>query len=70
MRQVLAAWVILAVAAGGRAADAPKKWNLLLVTADDMNADSAGWAGSKLVTTHSPRRSQATTWPTRARGGR
>lgn len=32
------------------AADAPK-WNLLFVTADDMNADSSGWMGCKLGTT-------------------
>lgn len=31
--------------------DAPKKWNLLLITADDMNADSAGWVGNKLGAT-------------------
>ena len=33
------------------AADPPKPWNLLVVTADDMNADSAGWAGSALGAT-------------------
>ena len=32
------------------AADAPK-WNLLFITADDMNADSSGWMGCKLPTT-------------------
>ena len=32
------------------AADAPK-WNLLFITADDMNADSVGWMGCKLGTT-------------------
>ncbi|MEQ2006775.1 MAG: sulfatase [Limisphaerales bacterium] len=32
------------------AADAPR-WNLLFVTADDMNADSVGWMGCKLPTT-------------------
>lgn len=32
------------------AADAPK-WNLLFVTADDMNADSVGWMGCKLGAT-------------------
>jgi N-sulfoglucosamine sulfohydrolase len=30
------------------AAEPSKKWNLLLVTADDMNADSVGWMGNKL----------------------
>jgi N-sulfoglucosamine sulfohydrolase len=29
------------------AAEPGKKWNLLLVTADDLNADSAGWLGNK-----------------------
>jgi len=32
------------------AADTPK-WNLLFITADDMNADSVGWMGCKLGTT-------------------
>ncbi|MBI5799404.1 MAG: sulfatase [Verrucomicrobia bacterium] len=32
------------------AADAPR-WNLLFITADDMNADSVGWMGCKLGTT-------------------
>lgn len=32
------------------AADA-SPWNVLLITADDMNADSAGWVGSKLGAT-------------------
>ncbi len=30
---------------------AAPKWNLLFVTADDMNADSVGWMGCKLGTT-------------------
>ena len=29
----------------------PPRWNVLLVTADDMNADSAGWMGNKLGAT-------------------
>jgi N-sulfoglucosamine sulfohydrolase len=29
-------------------ADPPRKWNLLLITVDDMNADSVGWMGNKL----------------------
>lgn len=41
---VLAAF--FALAAEGAAA--PNRWNVLLVTADDMNADSAGWLGNKL----------------------
>ena len=26
---------------------AKKRWNLVIITADDLNADSAGWMGSK-----------------------
>lgn len=37
-------------AAEATAADAPR-WNLLIVTADDMNADSPGWMGNKLSLT-------------------
>ncbi|WP_309713120.1 sulfatase [Armatimonas sp.] len=29
----------------------PLRWNVVLVTADDMNADSAGWMGNKLGAT-------------------
>jgi N-sulfoglucosamine sulfohydrolase len=32
-------------------AEPPKRLNLLLITADDMNADSSGWMGSKLGAT-------------------
>ena len=49
LRQLLAA-VILAHCAATHAADAPR-WNLLFITADDMNADSSGWMGCKLPTT-------------------
>src|SRR5438067_4164777 len=49
MRLTLTA-VALLLAAGTASADAPR-WNLLLVTADDMNADSAGWLGNKLGAT-------------------
>ena len=34
-----------------RAADSPKPLNLLIITADDMNADSGGWNGDKLGAT-------------------
>jgi N-sulfoglucosamine sulfohydrolase len=34
-----------------RAADSSKRLNLLIITADDMNADSGGWTGSKLSAT-------------------
>ncbi|MEI7686182.1 MAG: hypothetical protein WCL32_14245 [Planctomycetota bacterium] len=30
------------------AADPPKRWNLLIIMAVDMNADSGGWNGNKL----------------------
>lgn len=33
------------------AADPPKRMNLLIITADDMNADSGGWNGNKLGAT-------------------
>lgn len=36
---------------GPLAAETPKPLNLLVVTADDMNADSAGWNGNKLGAT-------------------
>lgn len=39
------------VAVAGRAEAADARLNLLLITADDMNADSAGWMGNKLGTT-------------------
>lgn len=51
MRLVLTAFALLFLAGGASAADPPTRWNLLLVTADDMNADSAGWAGSTLGAT-------------------
>lgn len=50
MRYVLATVAVLSVSAAV-AADPPKKWNLLLVTADDMNADSSGWMGNTLGAT-------------------
>ena len=43
--------LLLAVGGPGRAADPPKTLNLLIVTADDMNADSGGWNGSTLGAT-------------------
>ena len=41
-------WLSTSVAFG---ADPPKPRNLLVVTADDMNADSGGWNGNTLRTT-------------------
>jgi N-sulfoglucosamine sulfohydrolase len=45
----LALLVLLAPAPAGRAAGKPL--NLLYITADDMNADSSGWMGSKMGAT-------------------
>lgn len=42
--------VALMTTTTGFAAD-PPRWNLLIVTADDMNADSSGWMGSRLGAT-------------------
>ena len=45
-------WVFLVLLAwGGPLAAADKTLNLLIVTADDMNADSGGWNGNKLGAT-------------------
>lgn len=41
---------VLSIGNLSRAVDAPR-WNLLFITADDMNADSVGWMGCKLGTT-------------------
>ncbi len=44
--------LILCLAVGDAfAADPSKQWNVLIVTADDMNADSGGWNGNKLGAT-------------------
>ena len=43
--------LLLAPLAESRAGDAPKKWNVVFITADDMNADSSGWMGNKLGAT-------------------
>ena len=42
---------VLALAAPAANAADPPTWNLLVVTADDLNADSAGWLGNKLGAT-------------------
>ena len=49
-RATLALALATAAAPAARAAD-PPRWNLLLVTADDLNADSAGWMGNPLGAT-------------------
>lgn len=43
--------LLLAFGEPARAAEPPKPLNLLVVTADDMNADSGGWIGNKLGAT-------------------
>lgn len=42
---------VLAVVRNAVAADAPRRLNVLLITADDMNADSSGWMGNPLGAT-------------------
>lgn len=51
MRIIVVAVILLAVIAQGLAAEAAQQWNLLIITADDMNADSGGWNGSTLQAT-------------------
>jgi N-sulfoglucosamine sulfohydrolase len=48
-RAIFAAAALLGPPGGATAAAPP--WNLLVVTADDMNADSGGWAGNPLGAT-------------------
>src|SRR5436305_11286210 len=43
--------IALFFAAAGVRADAPKKLNLLIITADDMNADSPGFMGDRHAAT-------------------
>lgn len=49
-RAILLILVLLA-ASVAQASDSAKPLNLLIITADDMNADSVGWNGSKLGAT-------------------
>lgn len=51
MRLALMALIALIFAGNAGAANPTKRCNLLVVTADDMNADSAGWIGNKLGAT-------------------
>lgn len=51
LRLVVTALFLWITVSGARAADAPKPLNLLIITADDMNADSGGWNGSTLGAT-------------------
>jgi len=50
-RSLLTQAIVAAVLLLGHCAFAAPHWNLLFVTADDMNADSSGWMGGKLPTT-------------------
>ncbi|HVL14323.1 MAG TPA: sulfatase-like hydrolase/transferase, partial [Gemmata sp.] len=51
--RIASACALLLLALGGpaRADERPRRLNLLVVTADDMNADSGGWNGSTLGAT-------------------
>ena len=50
--KLLVITLVLAISScGARAADAAKPLNLLVITADDMNADSGGWNGNTLGAT-------------------
>jgi N-sulfoglucosamine sulfohydrolase len=51
MRGFIFVLCVLVLAAPAAFAADPPKWNLLVVTADDLNADSAGWLGNKLGAT-------------------
>ena len=51
MFALLLASLVVLPAAAACAADVPKPLNLLVITADDMNADSGGWNGSTLGAT-------------------
>lgn len=51
IRYVVALVTIFMFPLALHAGDAPKKWNIVFVTADDMNADSSGWMGNQLGAT-------------------
>jgi N-sulfoglucosamine sulfohydrolase len=51
MKRCLVSLLALALTAFAVQAEPKKQWNLLLITADDMNADSSGWMGNKLGAT-------------------
>lgn len=48
---LLAALALLLPVTSSSAADSKPKWNLLFITADDMNANSPGWMGNPLKLT-------------------
>jgi len=51
MRFISIAILLWLSTSGALAAEPPKPLNLLIITADDMNADSGGWNGNKLGAT-------------------
>ena len=51
IRQILAFAALFLVPLALHAGDAPKKLNIVFITADDMNADSSGWMGNMLGAT-------------------
>lgn len=51
MRFIILFGALILTVANVQAADVPKPLNLLIITADDMNADSGGWNGNKLNST-------------------
>lgn len=54
MKNLSLLFLLLTIASPARdvlAADLPKPRNLLVITADDLNADSGGWNGNKLGAT-------------------
>ena len=51
MRLGIISLIILFFVSSTFASDLPKRLNLLVITADDMNADSAGWNGNTLGAT-------------------
>ena len=51
MQRIVITLILAISASGAFAADAAKQLNLLIITADDMNADSGGWNGNTLGTT-------------------
>lgn len=51
MRLFLMTMALSLFVANARAVDSPKTLSLLVITADDMNADSGGWNGSQLGAT-------------------
>ncbi len=51
LRMTLLLHILLSLEIDIQAGDSSTPWNLLIITADDLNADSGGWSGSKLGAT-------------------